>query len=931
MLGNYRNKSVLVLLVVLVFAFTGCGQDVSNAERKQKAQQLINGKELRAAVIELKKVLQNDAADNEARIALAEIYVATGQGASAEKEIRRVNQQGQKGERTVTLLAEALVMQRKFQRFIETVVIDDAFSREAKEQLRLLRARVNIALGKIDQAEEEYTAILSENPNTVRALAGLARIDFSRDLFDEGLANLERAIGIDANFADAWRLKGVAHYRQGNYSESVQAFRTAVALYQENLRAQDEYISRVGLIQTLLILKKSDQLAAEIDGLRRISSNHPLTLYFSALNNFLGKNYAAAENELSALIGRNPDHLPSQFLLGSVHYAEGNYEQANNYLTRFVKSVPTHFQARKILGATRLKLDRPEDALEVLTPIADSNVDDAQILAMVGQAASQSDQVDLAMDFYKRASKALPENYQLREELAKTYLQKGEFDNAIATLQNATGDNELNAKLLTTYAHLKKREIEKAKQILDEVAAKYPESVRVGLVKATVELLEGKRAEARVRLSKLEQEHRKSIPTLFAIARIDLENGKLKQARERFSRILELDRKNSQAMISLAQLEEQAGNSEQSILWLEQARTDDSVARLPRLILSRYYLKADQLQKSLAAAEELLAIDAKNEVSLAQHGTVLLAMNKPEKAVEAYEKIVEYHPTDMRGYLALSKIYTRLGQKDRASGVLSKMEAATENRLVAGLARIELELQTNNPDEAIKMATKLVAEYPTNFAAHMLLANGKAAKGDLDGAVESLGNSIKHTDRKEPVIQLTRLHLRQNRKRYAVAVLEKWLNSKDDPDVRFLLASVYQSMGKSADAESQYKRLLKLDQTNPLVLNNLTFIYLENDIGKALATAELAMDRAGNRPEILDTYGWVLVKSGQTEKGIRQLRSALSLTDHPEIRYHLAFALEMIAENDEALTHIDRLQRNAELSSELKEKVAQLSKKLSGN
>ncbi|MCF6281040.1 MAG: PEP-CTERM system TPR-repeat protein PrsT [Candidatus Polarisedimenticolaceae bacterium] len=926
MISSYWSKGASVVLVVLLL--TGCGQDVSDSERKQKAQEMSSKHQYRSAIIELKNVLQNAPSDSEARLALATIYIITGQADSAEKEIRKVSGADQKSEQAVMLLAEALVMQKEYQSFIERIEINNTFSKEGKEKLHLQRAKVNAALGRLDQAESEYKAILSENPKVAGALTGLAMIYFAHEKFDEGLANIEQAIEVDADFADAWRLKGAVYSKRGNYQESEQVLRRAIELYKKSFRFQEEYLTRVGLVQTLLIMKKSEQFVAEIKELKRLSAEHPLTLYFTALNDFLNKNYADAESGLSLLIGRMPNHLPSLLLLGSVHFAEGNYEQANTYLTQFINSVPTHIQARKILGATRLKLQRPEDALEILTPIAGSDVDDAEILAMVGRAASQSDQREMALSFYARASKAAPENYQLREELAKSYLQSGEFDNAIATLEQTTGDDELNAKLLIAYAYLKEKNIEKAKQILGDLIPKYQKDERLQLVQATVDLLEGKRAEARVKLETLERNNQKSVPAIYALAKIDLEDGKLKKSRERFSRILEWDEKNIQVMISLAQLEEQVGASEKSIMWLEQARTIDASAQLPRLILSRYFYKTKRFDKSLEVVEELLSIDSTSGVTLVQHGAVLLAMNRPEKAAEAYEKIVEYYPRDARGYLALSKIYSRLGDKTRAAGVLKKMEASTKDKIVVALARIELELQSKNPDKAIKLAVKLLAKHPKNFAANMLLANGKIATKDIDGAIATLRNAIKFSDRREPIIQLAQLQLRQNSKKNAVAELERWLKRRDNSDVRFLLASVYQMMGRLGDAGSQYKKLLAIDKGNPLILNNLTLIYLETDIDLAVDTAELAMKRAGDRPEILDTYGWVLVQAGQTERGIDSLRKALGLTDNSEIRYHLAYALENIGKYEEAHELVNTLQKDAALNSELKKLVMKLQKKL---
>jgi len=927
MLGNNIGRALLVALVLLLM-ITGCGNDLTNAERIERAQQHVDKKEYRAAIIELKNALQNDAADNQARLALAEVYIATRQAPSAEKEIRKVKSPEREGERAVSVLAEALVLQGDFSGFIEKIKIKESFSPKAKEKLYLQRAKVYAAQGDIKRAESEYNAILSRNPAEVQALSGLALIDFSREAFTEGLERLDQAIKLDPRFADAWRLKGAVFNKQGKYKESEEAYRKSIALYKEKLHVQEEFRAHLGLIKTLLVLKKGEVFASEVEELEKISADHPMTLYFSALNDFLNKRYTAAENKLSPLVTRVPDHLPSLLLLGSVQYALAKYEQANTHLTKFVKNVPTHIQARKILGATRLKLNLPEDALEVLTPIAGADVDDAQILAMVGRAVSQGDQADLAQSFYKRASKASPENYQLREELAKSYLQRGEFDNAIETLNAASGDDELRAKLLIVYAHLKKRDLRQAKSVFDEINSKFPEEERVQLVGATIDLLDGKRAEARVKLIELEKKNSKDLRASFAIAKIDMEDGEIKRARERFSRIYESDETNTQVMVALAQLEEQAGSSEKSLMWLEQARKVDKNARVPRLILARYYLKSKQLNKSLAVTEELLSIDKKSGRALVQHAAVLLAMDKPNEAAIVYEKITEYFPKQNGGYLALAKIYTSLGKKSEASAVLTRMELTIKNEVVAALARIEMELQSKNPDKAIKLASQLIDKHPENYAAHLLMANGKKAKGDNQGAIKSLKNAVKYSERKEPILQLAQLLFQQNKKKMALTELAKWLKVHKNHEVRFFRASILQSMGDLKNAAADYEKIIEVDTTNPLVLNNLALIYLESDIKKSLSIAELAIKRADNVPEILDTHGWVLIADGQFDRGVEQLQKAFKASKNSEIRYHLAYGLEKQGKNEEARSHVSELLSDKTLSANLEKQVKALQKTL---
>jgi Flp pilus assembly protein TadD len=54
-------------------------------------------------------------------------------------------------------------------------------------------------------------------------------------------------------------------------------------------------------------------------------------------------------------------------------------------------------------------------------------------------------------------------------------------------------------------------------------------------------------------------------------------------------------------------------------------------------------------------------------------------------------------------------------------------------------------------------------------------------------------------------------------------------------------------------------------------------------------------------PAIGDTLGWILVQKGDTEQGLRFLREAhQGLQDNPDIRYHLAYALNSSGDADAA-------------------------------
>ena len=105
-------------------------------------------------------------------------------------------------------------------------------------------------------------------------------------------------------------------------------------------------------------------------------------------------------------------------------------------------------------------------------------------------------------------------------------------------------------------------------------------------------------------------------------------------------------------------------------------------------------------------------------------------------------------------------------------------------------------------------------------------------------------------------------------------------------------------------------------------------MYSQKDDPRAVEYAKRSFEILGNRPEILDTYGWVLVKNGQIEKGVQLLQEALvGLPDHPEISYHTAYAFVKAGRNQEARPVIANL-LNKHPSSPFAAKARELLKQI---
>jgi Tfp pilus assembly protein PilF len=126
--------------------------------------------------------------------------------------------------------------------------------------------------------------------------------------------------------------------------------------------------------------------------------------------------------------------------------------------------------------------------------------------------------------------------------------------------------------------------------------------------------------------------------------------------------------------------------------------------------------------------------------------------------------------------------------------------------------------------------------------------------------------------------------------------------------VRLAYASTLHQRGDRSAAVAEYERVLKAQPGSVLALNNLAWLYFEDGDARALELAERAYNRAPERAEIIDTYGWLLIKGGRVEEGLSLLEKASKRAPgNGDIRYHLAAGLAEAGEKSRAKRELTAL------------------------
>ncbi|EGW53738.1 XrtA/PEP-CTERM system TPR-repeat protein PrsT [Candidatus Endoriftia persephonae] len=914
-LMQMRGRPVALAAVVLLVFITGCSGG-NETERMAKAGEHLQNDEPAKAIIELKNVLQSNASNDQARVMLADSYLAVGDGKSAEKELKRAAELGVPESDLLSRKAQALLAQHQYDRILEELD-PQQISGSDRKYLLVAYAEARLAKGEEAEAASLLEAALGIDPAFPKALVGMARINVMRENLETAVTQCQKAVLQDPGFTEGYLVMGAIHFQRQEFDTAEIAFEKAMESLASSFFSKQHFAAHVSLIQTLLAEKRLEKAATRIAAFRKILPEHPIGAYFSGLHHFMVEEYEAAEGELKQVISASPDHLPTLLLLGSVHFARQNYEQANAYLSQYVNKVPNHLQARKLLGMTRLKLNQHESALEALEPALDNAGGDVEILKLIGNAASRSGDHLSGTRYLEQAVKADPGNSAIREELAKAYLRKGSIDQAIEELETLSDADLPKNRLMLIYAYLRKKEFSEAIKLTDELIAETPNSPMLTTLKGSIHVMQGKRLTGRRQLLQALTFEPGYLPAHFALARFELEGGSLGSAKKRFKKILELDARNVTAMLGLSQIADKQGDQQQAEQWVERAREADQNATLPRYILARHYLKRGERSKANAILGELERINPDNPVFLLLMGNSKMQAGDYAGASHYLSMLVDKSPQSISGYLGLAGAEQRMGRLSSAKHVLEKLLEIQPDNVRGKVMLVSNEIKAGNTQEAEQLAKSLLQNERSRYWGYLLLGDLYLKNGQYEQAELNLSEGLGQFNTFAIAEKLAKTHLLRNNKQKAIDVLMSWKKQHpDDVKGELGLASIYQSSGDNVKAQAMYEEVLQADGNNVIALNNLALLVASSDPQKALNFAERAYNAASGNEAIADTYGWLLFRSGERDKGREIIEEIGKATQNPAILYHYAEILYESGNIEQAIRALNRALDSAALFPE---------------
>jgi tetratricopeptide (TPR) repeat protein len=492
----------------------------------------------------------------------------------------------------------------------------------------------------------------------------------------------------------------------------------------------------------------------------------------------------------------------------------------------------------------------------------------------LGDIYLRTGQNQRALLFARKAHELNDENKWYAELLAQSFASTGNFKEAASIYSKLIKIHPSNPDYRFNQAYMFENDgsFDDALKVYDELEHLMGINEMVTMHKRVIHLKEGNPDKAILEIRKLIAVY-PDVPRYHAILGEMYENtGDEVKALESYEKILDIDPGNPKALLAIANYHQRSGNKEAYV------RTLETVFRNPAM-----------------------DVDKKVAILFSYFEYFIPEQSDEEKKNEAYslaEIMVEAHPDKAAAHAIYGDF---LFQDD-------SLQAAREHYQVSigiegakytvwkNLMLIDAELQEYDSllvhsEEALTIFPNQTLVYYFNGAANIRLKKYEAAIASFEQAL-AMGSD----------------------------------NSKLKADIYSNCGDAYHELGKDAESDSCYDRSLELDAGNEFVLNNYAYyLSLRNErLVDAERMASQANQIAPNNSAFQDTYGWILFQQERYEEAREWLEESLKNggKDRPVILEHYGDILFKLGNTEEAIKYWQQAKDHGSESKSIDKKIA---------
>ncbi len=886
--GKPLGRRIWPALLVVGILLAGCGQEKPPVLIKS-AKEFIAKRDYSAASVQLKSALQQQD-DGEARYLLGVVQLEMGELNAAETQLRRAIAGGYTVDAVHLELAKAMLGLGKFKELLADLEKAKITDPKVKAEVGSIMGETYFALGQTAQAKQAFAEVLANNPQDPRARVGEARFAAAAGDIPGATRQIEEVLAKSPQQPQALAMQADLLLAQGKPEEAGKVLAELIKVAPFNGSA------RYALITQQISATKFDLAAAGIADMKKALPRDIRWRYLEAVLAMRKGQPSQARDAVLQVLNAVPDHGPSLLLAAAAEFELGAYSTAETYLKKALAAYPDSLYARNLLVATYLRKGQPAKAEETLGYALKKTPNDPTVLRAAGEVAFANNRYPDAAKYYEQALAQEKDSASMRTRLAQIRLASGETGRAVEDLEMASGldKRQFQADLSLISAHMSRKEYDKALAAVATLEQKQPDNPLTHATKGMIYVAKKDTKSARASLEKALAIQFNYLPAARILAGLDLADKNPAAAKGRFEAILAKEPANEGALLSLADLQVSAkAPTLETAATLDRAIKNNPKSSTAQVALVKFHIQNRDTKAAIAVAQAAVAATPSDPAILEALGMAYLAAGDSGQAIEAFNKLVTLQPASPLPLMRLASAQFGAKQVDASIQTLRKALVIKPDLLEAQRQIIVAQLTAGRVEDALKEAKAVQKSRPNEAVGFSLEGDVFASQKKSAEAASAYAAAHKRQPLPELVVKQHQMLQAAGKASEANAVTAKWLKENTgDTIVRFYVAGVAMQSKNYVDAAAKYREILAKDPDNFQALNNLAWALGEMNDPAALGIAEKAYSKAPANANVLDTYGWLLFKKGDTKAAVEILTKAVAADPKAiEPRLHLTKAL----------------------------------------
>ena len=487
------------------------------------------------------------------------------------------------------------------------------------------------------------------------------------------------------------------------------------------------------------------------------------------------------------------------------------------------------------------------------------------VLALLANYYMFLQQDSLAIDALQKAVKYNPDIFDYKVSLADIYRETGNFTESIRLYETLVAEQpakpEFNFYLSNLY--LKQNQIDKAIQSLDALENTIGMNEAVSIQKFKLYLEVEQMENALKELEKLAAKNPMQAKYQIMIGDYYLDNDNLDKALFYYEKAYNMDPQNPYYVVSMANYYEKTGDNDAASNEIEMA------LRNPLLdIDTKISILGKYIENLITNKKDIESVDSLFKTLMEQHsqekdlnmmyGQFLISQNKFEEAGFQFKLVTEADPENFFAW-----------------------------RLLREIAIIE-----ENTDEIIRICSLALEIFPEKTEFYFYKGNAYYQIKKYSDALTVFLEGIKFIPEEDKASfsmfygQIGDLYHHLNKKEEAYDSYEKSLEYNENNIYVLNNYAYFLSLDKEHldRAERMISKCIKMQPNNPTYIDTYAWVFFQKgNYTLAKFYIESAISNGGEKsPDILEHYGDILYKTGNTDKAIEQWEKALKIKDEGE-------------------------------------------------